>query len=134
MWIWRTEYERILGLIRDAQVAKAKFEAQAEMLREQVALIIHSLEVAEKRNGELFDTVMQLKHQHPGTGFQKSMMDMMQGGETLLEEDPEELRKYHSRMQQLQDQGMDPGLVLLEDMDELRSESDIYGPELPDGS
>jgi len=134
MWIWKADYEKLINKLLEAKVGLAEANAGVTMLREQCALLTHMNEVAEERNQSLFDAHMQIKHQHPGTGYQDAMKTMFQDGETIMHEDPEELRKYHKRMQDLQDEGADPGLVLLEEMDDLRSEDSLFGPGLPDES
>ena len=52
------------------------------------------------------------------------MKQMYVDSEALLEEDPEELRKYHAKMQQMVDQGLDPGLILLEDLEDTDADRD----------
>ena len=134
MWIWKADYQRLIDQLVIAKTAEAKQEMGVTMLREQCALLQHSLELAEARNQEIFDALLQIKHEHQGTGYQNAMKQMFQDGETLMEEDPAELKRYHARMQELQDMGMDPGLVLLEEMDDLRVEDEIYGTGTPEGS
>ena len=134
MWIWKTEQDRLWREFRHSEVTVARLEAENHMLRESNTMFRDLLETAEQRNQSLFDMLMQIKHQHPGTGYQDEMKKMFQDGETIMQEDPEELRKYHKRMQDLQDEGADPGLVLLEEMDDLRSEDSLFGPGLPDES
>jgi len=134
MFIWKTDYQKLIDQLVVAKTAEAKNEMGCTMLREQCALLQHSLELAEARNQEIFDALLQIKHEHQGTGYQNAMKQMFQDGETLMEEDPAELRRYHARMQELQDQGLDPGLVLLEEVDDLRREDELYGTESPEGS
>ncbi len=133
MWIWRDEYVQLQATLRQAEIKAAKLEGVTQILLEQAALTKQLLEKAEARNQSLFDVIMQLKHQHPGTGYQDAMKSMFVDGEMLQEEDPEELARYHTRMQQLKDAGMDPGMILLEDMDELRDESGD-SPAVPEGA
>ncbi len=132
MWIWKDEYTQLQANLRLAEIKAAKLEAANTILLEQASLTKDLIEAAEERNQSIFDALMQVKFQHPGTGYQDSMKKMFQDGEQVMIEDPEELRKYHKRMQDLQDAGHDPGLVLLEEMDDLRSEDSLFGPGLPD--
>jgi len=134
MFIWKVDYQRLIDQLVVAKTDAAKTEMGCTMLREQCALLQHSLELAEARNQEIFDAFLQIKHEHQGTGYQSALKQMFQDGETLMEEDPEQLKLYHARMQELQDQGMDPGLVLLEDVDDLRREDELYGTGSPEGS
>ena len=134
MWIWKNDWQKLIDKLFEAKVSAAQGDAVCTMLREQCALLQHSLELAEARNQEIFDAFLQVKHEHQGTGYQKALQQMFQDGETLMEEDPEQLKLYHARMQELQDQGMDPGLVLLEDVDDLRREDELYGTGSPEGS
>jgi len=133
MWIWKNDHDRLWRELRHAEVAVARLEAENKILLEQAALTQKILDAAEARNQSIFDALMQVKFQHPGTSHQDAMKTMFQDSETLMAEDPEELRKYHARMKEIVDAGGDPGMLLLEEMDDLRSD-DIFGPGLPDGS
>ena len=118
MWIWKDEYDRFWREFRHHEVTVAKLEAQNEMLRQSNTLFKDQLEKLQTRNESLFDMLMQIKHQHPGTGYQDAMKQMYVDSEALLEEDPEQLRKYHAKMQDLVDAGLDPGMILLEDIED----------------
>ena len=73
MWVWKIEFDRIRNRLVEVEIEKATLTAENKFLRERVDEIKDDTKALEDRNQSIFDMLMQIKHQHPGTGYQDAM-------------------------------------------------------------